>query len=111
MMEGRSIAHKLAARRANHLSTLSARAADDPLDGVRRAALEGNWSYYEKRVPEGLFAILGEVEALEAERHELERVHEETLRAVSDFPLERWQEERFNDRFNIRRKVVVMSST
>ena len=77
-------------------------------EGVRRAALEGNWGYYEKRVPQGLFAILGEVEALEAERHELERVHEETLRAVSDFPLERWQEERFNDRFNIRRKVVVM---
>ncbi len=37
-------------------------------EGVRRAAVEADWGYYEKRVPQGLFAILGEVGSL-SQRH------------------------------------------
>jgi uncharacterized damage-inducible protein DinB len=77
-------------------------------EGVRRVALEGDWGYFEKRVPQGLFAILGEVASLGDELREIERVHQETLDAVRDFPAERWEEERANDEFNIRRKVHVM---
>ena len=77
-------------------------------EGVRRVALEGNWGYYAKRVPQGLFAMLGDVDSLRDELGELERVHQETLRAVADFPLGRWQEERVSDEFNIRRKVAVV---
>ncbi len=77
-------------------------------EGVRRTALERDWSYYEKRIPQGLFAILGEVKWLAAEFAEIERVHRETLSAVQGFPLERWQEERVNERFSIRRKIFVM---
>ncbi len=77
-------------------------------DGVRGAALEGNWDYYEKRVPQGLFAILGEVKSLVEELSQVERVNQETLGAVGAYPLDRCQEVRANERFNIRRKVVVM---
>ncbi|HKS97271.1 MAG TPA: DinB family protein [Terriglobia bacterium] len=77
-------------------------------EGVRRVALEGDWGYYVKRVPQGLFAILGQVTSLDDELAKLERVHQETLAAVRAFPLERWEEERSNPEFNIRRKVSVM---
>ncbi|HEV2491738.1 MAG TPA: DinB family protein [Terriglobia bacterium] len=77
-------------------------------EGVRRAALDGNWGYYEKRVPQGLVAILGKVTSIDDEIRQMERVHQETLAAVRAFPLERWEEERVNPEFNIRRKVCVM---
>src|SRR5579863_7376676 len=77
-------------------------------EGVRRVALEDNWGYYEKRVPLGLSGILGEVRALQDELARLEAVHQETLSAAAAFPLERWEEERRNDAFTGRRKVVVM---
>ncbi len=77
-------------------------------EGVRRVALEGKWDYYEKRVPLGLFAILGEVKSIEDELAQIERVHQETLRAVAAFPLDRWEEERKNEQFDIRRKVGVI---
>jgi uncharacterized damage-inducible protein DinB len=77
-------------------------------EGVRRAALENDWGYYEKRVPQGLFAILGQVQSLDEELPRIEQVHQETLRAVTGFPLERWMEERVSEEFNIRRKVFVM---
>jgi uncharacterized damage-inducible protein DinB len=76
-------------------------------EGIRRAALEGKWDYYEKRVPLGLFAILGEVRSLEAEIAQIEKTYQDTLREVAAFPLERWQEERVNGQFNIRRRVSV----
>lgn len=75
--------------------------------GIRRAALEGKWDYYEKRVPQGLFAILGEVKSLAAEMEQIEKTYQDTLREVAAFPLERWQEEREDARFNIRRRVSV----
>jgi uncharacterized damage-inducible protein DinB len=77
-------------------------------EGVRRVALEGQWDYYQKRIPLGLFSILGEVKSLEEELAQLEKIHQETLRAVEAFPLERWEEVRENAQFNIRRKVSVL---
>lgn len=75
--------------------------------GNRAAALEGKWDYYEKRVPQGLFAILGEVNSLEAEMAQIEKTYQDTLREVAAFPLERWEEERRNEKFNIRRRISV----
>ncbi len=77
-------------------------------DGVRRVALEGKWDYYEKRVPQGLFAILGEVKSLPDEIAQVERAHQDTLREVAAFPVQRWEEERRHEGFNIRRRVSVM---
>jgi uncharacterized damage-inducible protein DinB len=77
-------------------------------EGVRRAALDGDWGYYQKRVPQGLSAILGQVSSLDDELRQLARVHQETLAAVRDFPLERWEQERVSEQFNIRRKAGVM---
>ena len=77
-------------------------------EGVRNSALEGRWDYYEKRIPQGLFSILGEVKSVEQETAKIEEVHQETLHAVAEFPLERWEEERVNNEFKIRRKVFVM---
>jgi len=75
--------------------------------GNRQAALEETWDYYEKRVPQGLFAILGEVRSLEAEMAQIEKTYQDTLREVAAFPLERWDEERRNDKFHIRRRVSI----
>lgn len=77
-------------------------------EGLRAVALEGKWDYFEKRIPQGLVAILGEVRSLDEERARTEEVHRETLRAVEAFPLERWEEERRNEPFNMRRKVSVL---
>jgi len=77
-------------------------------EGNRRIVLDGNWSYYETRVPLGLFAILGEVKSLDDELRELERVHQDTLRAVKAFPLDRFDEIRENSRFNTRNPIGVM---
>jgi uncharacterized damage-inducible protein DinB len=77
-------------------------------EGVRRTALEGRWDYYEKRVPLGLFGILGDVVSLPEELARLNQVHQETLTSAEAFPLERWEEERRNEKFNIASKVAVM---
>ncbi len=76
--------------------------------GLRDAALEGNFRYFEQRVPRGLFDFLGNVASLPEELGEMEKVHQDTLRLVAEFPLERWQEERVREEYHIRRKVVVM---
>jgi uncharacterized damage-inducible protein DinB len=77
-------------------------------EGVRHSALEERWDYYEQRIPRGLFSILGEVKSVEQDLVRMEEVHRETLRAAAELPLERWEEERVNNEFNIRRKVFVM---
>jgi len=77
-------------------------------EGVRRLALENDWSYYERRVPLGLFAIVGEVRSIDEELAQMNRVHEATMSAVADFPLERWEDERVNPQFNVRRKIAVI---
>jgi CheY-like chemotaxis protein/uncharacterized damage-inducible protein DinB len=73
--------------------------------GLRRTALEGDFSYYEKRLPQGLRAVLGTAGALEEELKNLDGVHKETLAQVQGFPVERWQEERAHPGLGIRRKV------
>ena len=77
-------------------------------EGTRRAALDERWDYYEERIPKGLLAMLGEVKSIPEEMEQIEGVHQETLRAVSAFPFDRWEEERELKQFNIRRKVAVM---
>jgi uncharacterized damage-inducible protein DinB len=75
-------------------------------EGARRMALHNDFGYYEKRIPSGLGAVLGEVEPLEKELAHIETVHQATLREVSSFPLERWSEERVNEPLQIRRSVA-----
>ncbi|HEX2714046.1 MAG TPA: DinB family protein [Candidatus Acidoferrales bacterium] len=77
-------------------------------EGVRRVALEGNFAYYETRIPKGLRAVLGQYGSLEEELSRLERVHRETLASVGAWPLERWDEERAHAALGFRRKVGVM---
>ncbi len=77
-------------------------------EGVRRVALQGNFTYYETRIPQGLRAALGVPATLAEELRNLERVHSETLAAVAAFPLERWDEERVHTGLGFRRKVVVI---
>src|ERR1700752_1432435 len=77
-------------------------------EGIRRVALEERWDYYEKRIPLGLFGILGDVVSLAEELAKLNQVHQDTLEAVAAFPLDRWEHERRNDKFNIASKVAVM---
>jgi hypothetical protein len=75
---------------------------------VRAAALQGDFSYYEARIPNGLAAVVGVPRTLKEELGDLERVHGETLDEVSRFPLERWEEERVHEGLGIRRKITVI---
>ncbi len=77
-------------------------------EGVRRVALEGNFAYYEARIPHGLGAVLGTPGTLEDELRNLERVHGETLAAVRKFPVQRWDEERVHASLGFRRRVAVI---
>jgi uncharacterized damage-inducible protein DinB len=77
-------------------------------EGVRRVALEGDFSYYEARVPRGLRATLGPPRSLSEEIENIERVHRETIAAVSACPEERFEEERVSERLGFRRKVYVI---
>ena len=73
--------------------------------GVRRVALDGNFAYYEVRIPQGLEAVLGPVTTLPEELANMERVHNETLEAAKAFPLARWDEEREHAELGFRRKA------
>lgn len=77
-------------------------------EGVRRAALNADFSYYEKRIPEGLRAVLGTPSSLPEELARLESVHQETLRLVRDLPPARLEEERVHEALGFRRKVYAM---
>lgn len=75
-------------------------------EGVRRVALDGDFTYYEKRIPGGLPAVLGDApRALADELAQLERVHRETLATVEAFPAERFEEERAHAGIGFRRKA------
>lgn len=76
-------------------------------DGVRRVALEGNFAYYEKRIPQGLRATLG-ARNLPENLQNLARVHRETLAAVEALPPERLEEERLHEGLGFRRKVAII---
>ena len=77
-------------------------------EGVRRCALEGDFKYYEIRVPKGLHAVMGAPGSLEDELENIERVHAETVRAVADLPESAFDEERAHAELGFRRKVAVM---
>ena len=77
-------------------------------EGVRRCALEGDFKYYEIRVPKGLHAVMGAPGSLEDELENIERVHTETVRAVGDLPESALDEERAHAGLGFRRKIAVM---
>ena len=77
-------------------------------EGVRAVALEGNFAYYEARIPQGLRAVLGTVGTLDEELANLARTHEATLAAVEEFPLEQWEAERAHEELGFRRKVYTI---
>ena len=77
-------------------------------EGTRRIALDSDWTYYETRIPQGLLAVLGEVKSLDEELQEIRRVHQDTLRAVQAYSLERWDEIRENAQFHTRRPAGLM---
>ena len=76
-------------------------------EGVRRVALESNFAYYEKRIPQGLRATLG-ARNLPENLQNLARVHRETLAAVEALPLERFEQERAHEGLGFRRKVAII---
>jgi uncharacterized damage-inducible protein DinB len=75
---------------------------------VRRVALNGDFSYYETRIPQGLGAVLGVPGTLEEELENIGRVHRETLAAVAAQPEEIFEVERVNEKLGFRRKVSVI---
>jgi uncharacterized damage-inducible protein DinB len=77
-------------------------------EGVRRVALDGNFAYFEKRIPQGLGAVLGIPGKLEAELQSIERAHRDTLAAVEAQPEEIFELERVNESLGYRRTVSVI---
>ncbi len=63
----------------------------------------GNWEYLEKRLPEGLFAVLGDVEDLESELKNMEEAHREAVNLIRSLSEEELNKEYFNEKFNIGR--------
>jgi uncharacterized damage-inducible protein DinB len=72
--------------------------------GNREIVLANRWSYLERRIPEGLFAILGEVTSIEHEIEMLEKTHTETMEKIAAAPEEVFEREFRNDQFQFRRK-------
>ena len=77
-------------------------------EGVRRCALEGNFAYFETRIPKGLRAVMGMPGSLEAELKNIDRVHRETLALVSAAPPALFDEERANQAIGFHRTVAVI---
>jgi uncharacterized damage-inducible protein DinB len=77
-------------------------------EGVRRCALNGDFTYYEIRVPKGLHAVMGTPGSLEEEVKNAERVHRETIAAVAALPEAVFDEERAHEDLGFRRKVAVI---
>lgn len=77
-------------------------------EGVRRVALDGNFAYYETRIPKGLAAVVGTPGELEDELKNLGRVHRETLDAVAAQAPELFDLERAHPALGFRRKVAVI---
>jgi len=76
--------------------------------GVRRVAIDGDFAYYEKRIPQGLAAVVGTPQTLADELAALEREYSETLAAAAKLPLDRWEDERIHEPLGIRRKIAVI---
>jgi uncharacterized damage-inducible protein DinB len=74
--------------------------------GMRNMALNEDFSYYEKRIPGGLSAVLGTPRTIAEEVASLESTQTKTLELTAAFPLERWEEERVHERLGVRRTVA-----
>lgn len=77
-------------------------------EGVRKCALDGDFAYYEIRVPKGLHAVMGSPSSLEDELKNIERVHVETIKAVVALPETAFDGERAHTQLGFRRKVAVI---
>lgn len=77
-------------------------------EGVRRCALNADFSYYEIRVPKGLHAVMGTPGSLDNELENADRVHRETITAVGALAAATFDEERTHDGLGFRRKVSVI---
>jgi len=77
-------------------------------EGVRRVVFDGNFAYYETRIPKGLHAIIGTPASLSEELSNIERVHRETISAVAAKPAEFFDEERANAALGFRRRIAVI---
>ena len=74
-------------------------------EGVRRVALDGDFAYYETRIPKGLRSTLGPRRTLEEDLENIARVHSETMAAIAACPAEVFEEERARAELGYRRKV------
>jgi uncharacterized damage-inducible protein DinB len=74
-------------------------------EGVRRVALDGDFAYYETRIPKGLRSTLGPRRTLEEDLANIARVHSDTMAAVEACPAEVFEEERLRAELGYRRKV------
>ncbi len=75
---------------------------------MRRIALQGDFSYLETRIPQGLHAVLGSVGSLQEEVAAGDREYEATLAEVSAFPAEQLEVERIHSVLGYRRKVYAI---
>jgi len=76
--------------------------------GQREIPLYNRWNYHERRIPEGLFAILGQVTDIDQEIEKMGKVHRETMELISKAPAEIFEQEFHNEKFNIHRKGYVV---
>jgi uncharacterized damage-inducible protein DinB len=76
--------------------------------GVGNVALNGDFTYYERRIPGGLSAVLGMPRTIAEEIASLQDTQTETLAAAASFPLEKWDEERVHKGLGFRRKIAVI---
>ena len=77
-------------------------------EGVRRCALEGDFTYFDIRIPQGLAAVMGSPGSLEDELKHIERAHQDTLTQIAGAPAALFDEERANPAIGYRRKVAVI---
>jgi uncharacterized damage-inducible protein DinB len=77
-------------------------------EGIRNLALNGDFSYFEKRIPGGLGAVLGIPRTIAIEIAALDSTQTETLAAAANFPLDRWEEDRAHGGLGFRRKVAII---
>jgi uncharacterized damage-inducible protein DinB len=77
-------------------------------EGVRRVALQGDFAYYETRIPKGLRATLAFRGTLEENLANIARVHGDTMAAVGACPATVLEEERVRPDLGYHRKVWVI---
>lgn len=77
-------------------------------EGVRRVALQGDFAYYETRIPQGLRSTLGPRCTLEEDLANITRVHGDTMAAITACPAAVFEEERVRPDLGYHRKVWVI---